>query len=136
MKVILILLVHFVVTAAKLLRPGGAKAVMAESLLMKHQLMVSNRTRKRSPNLTTMDRVLMGVYSLFIRPSRMSKVTRIIKPSTLLKFQQALVKRKYRMLFSPKRRSKPGPKGPPKELIQAIVEMKKRNPRFGYPRIA
>ena len=66
MKVILILLVHFVVTAAKLLRPGGAKAVMAESLLMKHQLMVSNRTRKRSPNLTTMDRVLMGVYSLFI----------------------------------------------------------------------
>jgi len=27
-------------------------------------------------------------------------------------------------------------KGPPEELIQLIVEMKKRNPRFGYLRIA
>jgi hypothetical protein len=40
------------------------------------------------------------------------------------------------VVFSPKQRSKPGPKGPSKELIQAIVEMKMRNPRFGCPRIA
>ena len=31
---------------------------------------------------------------------------------------------------------KPGPKGPSQELIHAIVELKSRNPRFGYPRIA
>ncbi len=30
----------------------------------------------------------------------------------------------------------PGPKGPSKEIIQAIVEMKQRNPRLGCPRIA
>jgi hypothetical protein len=137
MKVILIPIVHFFVTAVKLLRPGGTKAVIAETLLMKHQLMVSNRTRKRSPNLTAMDRCPMGMYSLFIHPNCITKVAKIIKPSTLLKFQQALlVKRKYRLLFSPKRRSKPGPKGSSKELIQAIVEMKTRNPRFEYPRIA
>ena len=31
---------------------------------------------------------------------------------------------------------KPGPKGPSPELIHLIVEMKQRNPRFGYLRIA
>jgi len=47
-----------------------------------------------------------------------------------------LVERKYRMLFSPKRRRQPGPKGPAKELIDAVVEMKRRNPSWGCPRIA
>ena len=31
---------------------------------------------------------------------------------------------------------KPGPKGPSEALIQAILELKSRNPRFGCPRIA
>ncbi len=43
--------------------------------------------------------------------------------------------RKYRLLFSPKRR-RTGPKGPPQVLVAAIVEMKRRNPRWGCPRIA
>jgi hypothetical protein len=46
------------------------------------------------------------------------------------------VKRKYRLLFTPKNRGKPGPIGPSPKLISAIVEMKRRNPRFGYRRIA
>ena len=136
MKVILILIVHFMVTAAKLLRPGGAKAIMAETLLMKHQLLVSNRSRKRSPNLTALDRFVFGVCSLFINENRFSKLAVVLQQSTLQRFYQALVKRKYRLLFSSKRRGKPGPKGPTKEIIQAIVEMKARNPRFGCPRIA
>jgi hypothetical protein len=45
-------------------------------------------------------------------------------------------KRKYRQLFSPGDGSKPGPKGPSREIIDAIVEIKRRNPRFGCPRIA
>ena len=40
------------------------------------------------------------------------------------------------MLFSPKRKTKPGPKGPSEQLIRIIVELKRRNPRFGCPRIA
>ena len=47
-----------------------------------------------------------------------------------------LDKRKYRMLFSRKRRRRPGPKGPHKELIDAVVELKRRNPNWGCPRIA
>jgi hypothetical protein len=38
MKYLLILLAHLFTTVAKLLRPGGARAVVAESLLMKQQL--------------------------------------------------------------------------------------------------
>jgi hypothetical protein len=34
------------------------------------------------------------------------------------------------------KRGRPGPKGPSKELIAAVLEIKRLNPRFGCPRIA
>jgi len=40
------------------------------------------------------------------------------------------------LLFTPKNRGKPGPKGSSPELIAAIVEMKQKNLRFGCRRIA
>jgi transposase InsO family protein len=40
------------------------------------------------------------------------------------------------LLFTPKTRGRPGPKGPGPELVAAIIEMKQRNPRFGCRRIA
>lgn len=43
---------------------------------------------------------------------------------------------KYRLLFSSRPKGKPGPKGPSQALIQVIVELKQRNPRFACPRIA
>jgi putative transposase len=64
------------------------------------------------------------------------KLAVILKPATLFKFHQALIKQKYRLLFSSRHRGQPGPKGPSKELVVVIVEMKRRNPRFGCPRIA
>ena len=48
MKDLPILLLHLQVTIAKLLGPGGAKAVVADSLLMKQQLLVFNRSRRRA----------------------------------------------------------------------------------------
>jgi len=53
-----------------------------------------------------------------------------------LRFHQALVRRKYRWLFYWKTRRRPGPKGPSRELIAAVLEIKRLNPRFGCPRIA
>ena len=47
-----------------------------------------------------------------------------------------MVQRKYRLLFSPRQRMKPGPKGPTADLIHAVVEMKRRNPSWGCPQIA
>jgi transposase InsO family protein len=74
--------------------------------------------------------------SLFLNPRRIIRAAIIIKPSTLLSFHSALKKRKYRLLYSPCGGRKPGPKGPSREVIKAIVEMKQRNPRYGCPRIA
>ncbi len=83
-----------------------------------------------------MDRVIAGLCTVFIRPSRLLRVAVVLRPSTLIAFHAALVKRKYRQLFTPKRRGKPGPKGPSSELIAAIVETKRRNPSSGCRRIA
>jgi len=136
MKDMVILFIHLLTTAAKLLGPGGAKATIAENLLLKQQLLVLTRSRRRAPNLSTADRFLMGFWSLFLRPGRIPKIALSTRPSTLLNFHQYLVLRKYRRLFSPKKRTKPGPKGPSDALIRAIVELKRRNTGFGYPRIA
>ena len=130
------LLIHLFTTIAKLIGPGGVKAVVAESLLLKQQLLVLNRSRQRAPNLSALDRFLLGFWSFFLSPRRILRTAVVIKPSTLLRFHEALKKRKYRLLFSPRRKGKPGPKGPSLELFQVIVEMKRRNPRFGCPRIA
>jgi hypothetical protein len=78
--------------------------------------------------------MLLGFWSLFLSPHHIKRAAVILRPSTLLKFHDLLKKRKYRLLFSSGRQGKPGPKGPSQELIDVIVELKQRNPRFG-PRI-
>src|SRR5487761_2301359 len=137
MRDLLLLAVHLVVTLAKLARPGGVRSVIAESLLLKHQLIVSGRSRRRAPPLTSVDRFVFGLIALFVRPRRVAKLAAILKPTTLLRFHRALVDRKYRRLFSSAgTRRKPGPKGQTEEIVAAILEMKFRNPRFGNQRIA
>lgn len=73
-----------------------------------------------------------------MRPHRLPKLGAPVRPATLLKLHGALVERKYRRLFSssPSPRRKPGPKGPSRELIAAIIALKGRNPHFGCVRIA
>jgi putative transposase len=109
---------------------------VAESALVRHQLLVLNRGRKRAPNLRAADRIIAGLCTLFMRPARVLRSAIVLKPSTLLHLHRVLRKRKYRLLFSPERRHRPGPKGPKKDLIDAVVAMKQRNPRWGCPRIA
>ena len=137
MKDLLLPLLHLAVTAAKLCRPGGVRAVIAENLLLKQQLIVLRRSRQRAPNLRVGDRLLCGFGALFLSPGRIRKVAIGRRPSTLLTCHQALVRGKYRRLFSSSARpKKPGPTGPSESLIRAIVELNSRNPRFGCPRIA
>ena len=136
MKCTVCLLFHVLTALAKLIKPGGSRAVIAENLILRQQLIIHSRARQRAPNLTIQDRALLGFLSLFLNPRRIARLSIIVKPSTLLKFHAALIKRKYRYLYSPGGGKKPGPKGPPKEVINAIVEIKQRNPRFGCPRIA
>ena len=136
MRDVVILLIHLIATITRLVGRGGARSIVAESLLLKHQLLILNRGRERAPNLQPSDRLIAGLCVAWLRPARLLRSAIVLKPSTIMAFHRALVKQKYRWLFTPKRRGKPGPRGPSAELIAAIVEMKRRNPRFGCRRIA
>ena len=70
MRDLAVLFLHLLATVARLAGPGGARAVVAESVLVKHQLLILNRSRKRSPNLRPSDRVVAGLCALFMRPGR------------------------------------------------------------------
>jgi len=105
-------------------------------VLVKHQLLILNRSRKRSPNLRSFDRMVAGLCAVFIRPGRLVRAAIVFKPSTLLRLHHALIHRKYRRLFSSNRPMRPGPKGPSQDVIAAVVDMKRRNPNWGCPRIA
>ena len=112
-----VLFLHLIVTIVRLAGPGGARSIVAESVLARQQLLIVNRSRKRSPNLRVSDRIVAGLCALLIRPARLMRSAIVLKPSTLLRLHQALKNRKYRLLFSPKLREKPGPKGPSDEEI-------------------
>ncbi len=135
MRLLFILIAHLLVTLARLAGPGGVRAVAAESLAVKHQLLIMKRSQRRSPNLTAWDRVILGFCTLLVSPRRWGKISVILKTSTLLRLHRALVKRKYHVLYSSRRCGRPGPKGPSRELIDAVVEMKRRNPYFGCRKI-
>lgn len=59
MRDVIYMLFHLLTTLAKLIRPGGGCAVIAENLLLKQQLIIHGRSRQRAPNLTTRDRALL-----------------------------------------------------------------------------
>ena len=61
MRDLAVLFLHLLATVARLAGPGGARGVVAESVLVKHQLLILNRSRKRSPSLRASDRVVAGL---------------------------------------------------------------------------
>ena len=58
MRDVVILFLHLIVTVIRLARPGGLRSVVAESVLVKHQLRILNRGRKRAPNLGAAGRII------------------------------------------------------------------------------
>ena len=131
MRDLAVLFLHLLATVARLAGPGGVRSVVAESVLVKHQLLILDRSRKRSPNLRFSDRLVAGLCVLLMRPRRMIRSAIALKPSTLLSLHRALIQRKYRWLFSSKGPTRPGPKGPHQEVMAAVVDMKQRNPTLG-----
>jgi hypothetical protein len=63
-----VLFIHLITTIVRLAGPGGARSVVAESVLVKQQLLILNRSRHRSPNLRVCDRVVAGSCALVMRP--------------------------------------------------------------------
>jgi hypothetical protein len=97
------------------------ETVVAENLLLKQQLLILTRSRKHASNLSAFDRFFLGLWSTFLDPRRIKRVAFLVQPSTLLKFHQAMVKRKYRLLYSSRNRRRAGPKGPSRELIELVA---------------
>ncbi len=71
---------HLLATMAKRLRPGGTRAVIAESIMLKYQHIAQSRRQHQSPKLTVMDKFLLGFWSLFLRRPRLIKAAIILKP--------------------------------------------------------
>src|SRR5437667_3161793 len=110
MRDVVVLLLHVIVTVIRLAKPGGFRSVVAESALLRHQVLILNRGRKRAPNLRVSDRIIAGLCTLLMRPARVLRFAIVLRPSTLLHFHHALTKRKYRILFSPKCRLSRNPR--------------------------
>ena len=80
MRDLAVLFLHLLTTVVRLAGPGGARSVVAESVLVKQQLLILNRSRKRAPNLRVSDRIA-AVCGLLIRPGRL--IRSAIVPETL-----------------------------------------------------
>ena len=80
MRDLLILFVHLLGIVVRLAKPGS---VVAESVLVRHQLLILNRGRKRAPKLRAANRIITGLCTLFIRPARLVGSAMVLKPSTL-----------------------------------------------------
>jgi len=104
-------------TLIRVNKPGGTRALTAENIILKQQLLLIRRKQQRAPKLTVYERILFGFLTGFIGLKRLSKVAVIISPVMLLKYHRALVKRKYQLLFGGKAPKKPGPRGPSQECV-------------------
>src|SRR6266566_563125 len=90
MRNLVVLFIHLIATLARLLGPGGVRSLVAESLLLKHQLLLLNRSRQRSPSLRASDRFLAGWMAFLVRPTRLLRSAIVLRPSTLLALHKAL----------------------------------------------
>lgn len=95
MRDLLSLLAHLLTTFATLLGPGGVKTVVAQKLLLKQQLLMIKRPRRRAPNLCAAQRLLLGFWSLFLNPRRLlrSAVRRSAEFLDLVKANREIIAR-------------------------------------------
>ena len=78
-----ILFIHLLATLARVAGPGGARSVVAESVLVKQQLLILKPSRKRSPDLRLADRIVAGVGAPHM-PGSAGPRRIVLRPSTLL----------------------------------------------------
>ena len=100
MKHLLWLILRVLARLASLLGTDRTRAVLAENMLLRQQLLVFQRSWHRAPNLRNTDRLFFGFGTLFLDPCRLLRAAVILKPSTLLSFHQGLRDLKYRFLYS------------------------------------
>ena len=70
MRDIFTLFLHAIVIMNRFARPGGFRSVVVESVLLRHQVLILNRGRKRAPKLRASDRIIGGLCTLLMSPAR------------------------------------------------------------------
>src|SRR6266487_2362391 len=98
-----------------------------ELLVLRHELEILRRQLVR-PELRTVDRALLAAAACHL--PRSSRGLLLVTPRTLLRWHQALVRRKWRQA--------PGQRGRPKlpaEVRELVLRLARENPRWGHRRI-
>src|SRR5262245_56103669 len=88
MRDIFILFLYAIVTIIRLGKPGGLRCVVAEAVLMRHQLLILNRGRKRLPTSRSSDRIVAGLCTLLMRPIRVLRSAIVLKIRDSPEFSQ------------------------------------------------
>jgi hypothetical protein len=99
---LVVLLIQLLATLAKLMGPGGAKTVVADSLLMKQQLRVINRSRQRAPNFSVLDQFMLGFWSLFLSPHHILRAAVVIGCNPSCATLEAVVEMRILKKWTPK----------------------------------
>ena len=105
MRDVVILFVHLIVTVVRFALPGGLRFVVAESSLVKRELLILNRGRKRAPNLRAAERIIAGLCALFMSPARLLRSAIVLKPSTLPLSKEACHRAEVKSNFAAKSRA-------------------------------
>jgi len=69
--------------AGQISRTGGVRSVVAESVLLRHQLQVLKRPRQRAPDLRPVDRFIAGLCAGLMHPARILRSAVVLKPATI-----------------------------------------------------
>ena len=113
---------------------GGLRSVVAESTLVRHQVLILNRGRKRAPNLRVCGSHRRRFAHPLHEPGTHPPFRHRSEALYLAAFAQPVEETEVWHAVSSQRGRRPGPKGPNKELIDAVAAMKQRNPSWGCPR--
>ena len=84
------LIFSYIVLCLRLLSSGGVRAIAAENMVLRQQLITLSRNQKRAPRLTFFEKITFGLLSSMISAKRLAKIAIILKPATLLKFHKVI----------------------------------------------
>jgi len=105
----------------------GLDAKDVELLVLRHELEILRRQVAR-PKFAAADRALLAAAACHL--PRASRSVLLVTPRTLLRWHQALVRRKWRQAA--------GPRGRPRlsaEVRELVLRLARENPRWGHRRI-
>jgi|RhiMetdeSRZDD1v2_1073273.scaffolds.fasta_scaffold1511417_1 hypothetical protein len=111
MRDLMIILLHIFVTVVRIARPGGVRSVIAESVLLKHQLLILNRSRHRAPSLRIWDRLMAGFCAPVRKASASGSSRHCAQAFNVIELSSGTGAAKVSFVVFPKAEDQAGTKG-------------------------